>query len=191
VGVTRPPIERIKQTMQTTFPITGEALKEILEFSVSNVFDTMLELPVALTKTVEVTEELQQQGKLPVLETDQIQVVGTVGFIGSVNGIIYLFLEHDLAIKLTGKFLGMENWEVEAEGQEMINDGLGEITNMITGNFKNKLCDHGLDCKLTIPSILRGNHFSVETNASVMRRIFFFETLQTTFMADLFLKPNE
>ena len=120
-----------------------------------------------------------------------LQVVGTVGFLGEVNGLIYLYFEGAFAKHCTGHMLGMNDAEVEEAGEEVINDAIGEITNMTVGSFKNGLSDHGYPCKLTIPSILRGRNFSVEPISDSQRFIFFFETEGQRLVADILLKVGE
>src|ERR1017187_2855950 len=71
------------------------------------------------------------------------QVVGTVGFIGDVNGLIYLYLPLPFAELVTGHLLGMTAAELNEAGDEVVNDAIGEITNMTVGIFKNGLCDAG------------------------------------------------
>ena len=104
------------------------------------------------------------------------QVVGTVGFLGEVNGLIYLYFAGSFAKYCTGHMLGMTDAEVEEAGEEVINDAIGEITNMTVGSFKNGLSDHGYPCKLTIPSILRGRNFSIEPISDSQRFVYTFET---------------
>jgi CheY-specific phosphatase CheX len=67
--------------------------------------------------------------------------------------------------------VGMTEAEVMEAGDEVINDAIGEITNMTVGNFKNGLCDAGCLCRLTLPSILRGSNFSVEPVSKTTRFI--------------------
>jgi CheY-specific phosphatase CheX len=48
--------------------------------------------------------------------------------------------------------------EAELGGNEMVNDVIGELLNMIVGSVKSRLCDSGVLCVLTIPSVMRGRH---------------------------------
>ena len=119
------------------------------------------------------------------------QVVGTVGFLGDVNGLIYLYFDGAFAKGCTGHLLGMSEAEVDEAGEEVINDAIGEITNMTVGSFKNGLSDQGYPCKLTIPSILRGRNFSVEPISDSQRFIYVFETEGQRLVADILLKVGE
>ena len=87
--------------------------------------------------------------------------------------------------------LGMTEAEVDEAGDEVINDAIGEITNMTVGSFKNGLSDHGFPCRLTIPSILRGRNFSIEPISDSQRFIYTFETEGQRLVADILLKCGE
>ena len=50
-------------------------------------------------------------------------------------------------------------FELQGAGDEVVNDAIGELTNMVVGGFKNALCDAGYPCRLTIPSISAGRNF--------------------------------
>lgn len=50
----------------------------------------------------------------------------------------------------------------DVDEDEMVNDSMGELGNMVLGHIKSRLCDRGLSCVLTIPSIIRGTQFSFE-----------------------------
>lgn len=118
------------------------------------------------------------------------QVVGTVGFIGSINGLIYLYLGADFARRVSARLLDMTDAEIDEAGDEVTNDAIGELTNMTVGTFKNQLCDMGFPCRLTIPSILRGSNFSIEPISSTTRRVYRFDINGNTLVADLLMRPD-
>ena len=57
--------------------------------------------------------------------------------------------------------LGMELDEVDSD--EEVHDVIGELSNMIGGDLKSRLCDAGFTCELSIPSITAGKDFSIES----------------------------
>ncbi|HYC71881.1 MAG TPA: chemotaxis protein CheX [Opitutaceae bacterium] len=118
-------------------------------------------------------------------------VVGTVGFIGEANGLIYLYFDQAFARVCTCQLLGMTEADLDEAGDEVINDAIGEMTNMTVGSFKNGLCDAGYPCKLTIPSILRGSNFSIEPISSAQRHIFRFESGGHRLVTDILMKVGE
>jgi chemotaxis protein CheX len=117
--------------------------------------------------------------------------VGTVGFLGDVSGLIYIYLEEAFAAQCTASLLGMTAEELSAAGAEAVNDAVGELTNMIVGVFKNGLCDQGFSCKLTIPSILRGSDFCVASTGASRRFIYSFAVSGRRVVADILLKTDE
>lgn len=181
-----------KNLVEARLPFTAEELQPIVIEAVGRFFNTMLGLPIQYENAKPGLSYDDLEGPPPpVLPSKKTVIVGMVGFIGAVSGVINLYLEEDLAVRLTGTMLGMTEEEVIEEGPEVINDTLGEMTNMIVGTFKNQLCDKGFDCRMTLPSILRGTNFTIETPSTVFRHIFCFKTLNAPFIADLTMKPGE
>jgi chemotaxis protein CheX len=176
--------------MPAAAEINEPLIREYITRAVSDVFKTMLGRVPAFVGSVP-----QPNGSTsPLVATGQdrqLYVVGTVGFIGEVNGLIYLYLEEPFARLCTCQLLGMTEPELEAAGDEVINDAIGELTNMTVGGFKNGLCDAGYPCKLTIPSILRGSNFSIEPISSATRHTFNFDSGGHKLVADILLKAGE
>lgn len=173
--------------MPATAEITETLIRDYINRAISDVFKTMLgREPTFSTQAARVEGEplLAPEGHRP-------QVVGTVGFIGDVNGLIYLHLDLAFAKICTCHLLGMTEAELEEAGDEVINDAIGELTNMTVGSFKNGLCDAGYPCKLTIPSILRGSNFSIEPISSAVRHIYYFDCAEHRVVADILMKADE
>jgi len=180
------------QQIQDKLPFSLQELEGMVIEAVTKYFDTMIGLPIQYegAKPGLGYDELEGPPP-PVLQSTKTVVVGMVGFIGSMNGVINLYLEEDLALKLTGTFLGMTEEEVVGEGQDVVHDALGEMTNMIVGTFKNTISDKGFQCRMTVPSILRGTNFTIETPSSVFRQLYTFKIMDAPFIADLTMKPGE
>lgn len=170
--------------MQSAAPISDTVLRELLNKAFADVLNTMLSMN---SKLAWVSDDHPNEDP-PELSGGTAQVVGTVGFIGDINGLIYLHLESGFAKHVTSKLVGLSLEEIDAEGDEVVNDAVGELTNMTVGGFKNALCDMGLPCKLTIPSILRGSNFTIEPVSSAMRHIYQFEVDGHRMTADLLMK---
>ncbi len=179
--------------MQTLIPFSPETLEEMLVTSVEKLFSTMLSSQATFNHSV--GGEINSESSDTPFNTGKPMIVSMVGFIGVANGVVYIYMEEDLAKDLTCDFLGMEQEEFAIfdadEKQETINDALGELANMIVGNFKNMWCDEGYQCKLTIPSIVRGRNFAIETTSSVLRHAYHFDVAGSTLVADLILKAGE
>jgi chemotaxis protein CheX len=173
--------------MPVTAEITETLIRDYINRAVSDVFKTML----GRVPTFSAQEPLRGDEPLPSPEGNRPQVVGTVGFIGDINGLIYLHLDLGFARICTCHLLGMTEAELDEAGDEVINDAIGELTNMTVGGFKNGLCDAGYPCKLTIPSILRGSNFSIEPISSAVRHIYFFDCAEHRVVADILMKADE
>lgn len=168
--------------MPTTLNIADSVFEETIEKAVRDVFQTMLASSAKMSPLPPETESIH-------LPTPQ--VVGTVGFIGAMNGLIYLYFGVEFATVCAGRMLGMTPEELLEEGDEVVNDAIGELTNMTVGTFKNQLADKGYPCRLTIPSILRASQFTIEPVASATRRTYHFHVGDHTLTADLLMQPGE
>lgn len=118
-------------------------------------------------------------------------IVGSVGFTGEANGMVYLYMEIDLAAQIAAGITGMSTAEVLApDNNEIVKDVVGEITNMTVGTFKNGICDLGFQCKVTLPTVLRGSQLQVETVSGAQRWTFDFEVMGRPIIADLFIQHD-
>lgn len=170
--------------MPAIHDIADTVLEETITRAVHEVFSTMLGLPARYLP-------LDNPAEASSLELERPHVVGTVGFIGAINGLIYLYLDVDFAQKCAANLLGVPKEELATLGDEAVNDAIGELTNMTVGTFKNQLSDRGFACRLTIPSILRGSRFRIEPISSATRRIYRFAIAGSSITADLLMQPGE
>lgn len=169
--------------MDTVLSINESQVDNLVSEAVQKVFETMMQTD---------TEHLQSgpHGPIPLPENEAV-IAGNIGFVGAVNGVFYLFFQQPTAYRLTELFLGLDEGEAQSEPEETICDSLGEMCNMIAGTFKNQLCDLGYNCRLTLPSILKGKDMAVQTNANALRRQYRFQAIGQTFVAEIFIKPGE
>jgi chemotaxis protein CheX len=175
--------------MPATQEITERLIRDNISRAIADVFKTMLGREPEICSP----EESAAPAWPPIaIEGDAIpQVVGTVGFLGDANGLIYLYLPVPFARLATCYLLGMTEVELDEAGDEVINDAIGELTNMTVGSFKNGLCDAGFPCKLTIPSILRGSNFCIEPISSAQRFVYCFQEAEHKIVTDILLKTGE
>jgi chemotaxis protein CheX len=89
----------------------------------------------------------------------QCSITGLVGFAGTYSGTISIHCPVPLALRITGSMLGLECHEVGDD----LNDAIGEIANMLAGNVKQVLSRGGLDVRLSIPTIISGEGYTIET----------------------------
>jgi chemotaxis protein CheX len=86
-------------------------------------------------------------------------ITGMVGFAGTYSGVISIHCPVALALKITSNMLGMECDEVNDD----LNDAIGEIANMLGGSVKQVLSKGGLDVKLSIPTVISGEDYTVNS----------------------------
>ena len=171
--------------MSTIQAITESIIRDNITRAVGDVFKTMLGRSSSLVADT--------MASLAADDTHHTApcVVGTVGFIGELNGLIYLYFDAEFARICAGQLLGMSEREIGEAGDEVVNDAIGEITNMTVGSFKNSLCDAGYPCRLTIPSILRGTNFSIEPISSTARYVFLFGCTGHRVIAEILIKSGD
>jgi len=167
--------------------INETLVRSYINRAVGDVFKTML----GREPSFSVHPELRVIEAAPAPDHHRPQVVGTVGFVGDINGLIYLHLDLAFARVCTCHLLGMTEAELDEAGDDTINDAIGELTNMTVGSFKNGLCDSGYPCKLTIPSIVRGSNFIIEPISSATRHIYYFNCEEHRVIADILIQNDE
>ena len=86
--------------------------------------------------------------------------VGSVGFVGEINGIVYLYMKSHFVNQVAKRITGLEEDELD---YEIFSDVCGELTNMFGGSFKNSLADVGYESSLTIPTVLSGDELFIST----------------------------
>ena len=171
--------------------ISETLIRQNITRAIGEVFKTMLGREAHLTSESQGRIEQTSHHHAVVAEAAGPQVVGTVGFIGEINGLIYLYFDHGFARLCTCHLLGFTEAELDEAGDEVINDAIGELTNMSVGSFKNALCDAGFGCKLTIPSIIRGSNFSVEPVTTAQRFVYRFECSGHRVVTDILVKAGD
>lgn len=166
--------------MITSPTLTDQLIQQSIIRAVGNVCHTMLGLEASFAeKTAAASRED--------LGTSD-HVLGCVGFVGDIDGLVYLCIPLEFARSATAHLLGLSPAEVEQQGAEAVNDVIGEITNMTVGGFKNTLADAGFPCKLTVPTIVRGDNLSVAAIKSATRHVFLFDCAGHRLVADIQLK---
>lgn len=91
--------------------------------------------------------------------TFHCSVTGMVGLAGTYTGILSIHCPRAFALRITSNMLGME---VDEVGED-VNDALGEIANMLGGYVKQILSKGGLDINLSIPTVISGEEYTVNS----------------------------
>ncbi len=97
---------------------------------------------------------------------------GRIGFAGKVTGHVYLRMTLQSARTVAATIFGCKPEEMN--NTDEIRDALGELLNIMTGNFKSNLCDAGLDCRLEPPMVGVTDDYStpIEPGGSIERIAF-------------------
>jgi chemotaxis protein CheX len=82
-----------------------------------------------------------------------------VGLAGALCGMVVLRCDDDAAAKLASFMLGGD----AASSQSTIRDALGELCNMVAGNFKSKIATLADHCMLSVPTVISGEDYVMET----------------------------
>lgn len=155
-----------------------DELEEMLKTAVGGVCQTMLNFdprPIPLQKDA---------------FTSDAHLASSVGFIGKVTGVVYIYTTADFAQDITRTITGLPDGEIDSD--EMVNDAMGEVANMVVGNLKAALVDRGMACVLTIPSIVRGSNFTIEATSSTTRRVICFRCKDShNLVVEILIKPEE
>lgn len=150
-------------------------LRNFVTRSMQSVFETMLSMKM-------VPEEPPQRESI----TTGNHLVGTVGFAGTVMGNVNVFVTRDFAREMTAAMLGMSVDDLGSD--EEVHDVVGEVCNMIGGDLKSRLCDAGLSCSLSIPSITFGNSFRVESKGWDRHEFLGFRNSHNSALVDVYVK---
>lgn len=153
-----------------------DELDDLVRKAVAKAFDTML--------NIEVIAESPEPGAW----NGDPCVAGSVGFIGRLTGVVYIHSSVSFARHITTRMLGIQ--ESEIDGDEMVNDVIGELTNMVVGQIKSQLSDQGMPCVLTIPSIVRGSQFEIEAVSSTTRKVSMFRCGKDRLAVETLIKPS-
>ena len=85
--------------------------------------------------------------------------LATITFSGRIVGQVYLRMSHEAAARIAASIIGVPPEELKDANE--IRDVVGEVLNIMTGNFKSNLCDAGLDCKISPPTVRATTDFSM------------------------------
>lgn len=122
--------------------------KPLLELSAREVFDIML-----CTRL----RSFDSPAKM-----DEEAFTALVGLAGSLRGVLSIRCNEQAARTMASKMLGVPVEEIDNDSW----DALGEIANMIAGNFKGKLSGVGNHCMLSVPTIITGTNYEARSPAA-------------------------
>ena len=124
--------------------ITLVVMSELLLHAVKRTFATMLSIALEPTETINAYGD---------------QMVGCIHFKGKATGRVFLRIPCKAANSFATRFLGKD---LPAEPAELFPDVVGELLNIVGGNFKSNLVDAGLPCSLSVPKVESKPGFAVD-----------------------------
>lgn len=98
---------------------------------------------------------------LPEASANSCEFTAMVGLAGQICGVLAMRCTAESAALMTSRMLGTE---VKEADQQMW-DAIGEIANMVAGNFKNKLTGMADRCMLSVPTVITGGDYTFHSLA--------------------------
>lgn len=136
----------------------------------TEIFSTMLMMEVSPEPPMEVKERVHKNS-----------VSGMIGMAGLYKGMLAIHAPEAVAKTITTNFLGIEVEEIDDD----VKDAIGELANMLGGSLKAALSENGKDIKLSIPSAICGEEYSLECNADSQGAVVPFRIPEGTFTVEL------
>jgi chemotaxis protein CheX len=120
-------------------------------------------IPLLEMATREVFELMLSSQLTPASSVDEssMDVTSMVGLAGQLCGVITVRCDQKTAVLMASKMLGLP---VEKVGRDF-SDALGEVCNMVAGNFKNKIAGLSDGCMLSPPSVITGSDYCLHSLA--------------------------
>jgi chemotaxis protein CheX len=84
-------------------------------------------------------------------------VSALIGIAGAISAVLRVRCSPETAAHVAMKMLGGKELPAKAASE----DAIGEIANMIAGNFKSKISTLGDGCVLSVPTIISGEDYEV------------------------------
>ena len=126
----------------TQINIDQTTVRSVLELATREVFDLMV------GTSLEVRQDLDS--------TSELDLTAMIGLAGSLCGVISVRCSSEAGRLITAKMLGIP----AEEAQQSMRDAIGEIVNMVAGNFKSKLSGSN-HCMLSIPTVITGADYQL------------------------------
>jgi len=175
------PDEYVATTVEEALQRTGMSFALLLAMSdplvraVLNSFHTMMSI------------ELKAMGPTELVPFREEHVLGEVSFTGKAAGLVHLRLPTTAVALVGGRMLGLS--AADLADPAVANDVVGELCNMIVGNFKSNLCDAGLNCKLSTPKITRTEIFKLHVVDGGTAERLGFRAREVDLFVDLSVNP--
>ncbi len=128
-------------------------------------YDDVIEEIVSSTNevfTAMIPMEIKSDGpfyqKEEMISTD---VMSLVSFTGEHSGILAIFCNKEVALRITSSMLSIEATEIDQDAK----DAMGEVTNMIAGTLKNKIFEKFGAMHLSVPIVIAGGDLTISSSS--------------------------
>jgi chemotaxis protein CheX len=92
---------------------------------------------------------------------EPLNITAMVGLAGQLCGVMRICCSRKSATIMASKMLGVEEDKIGSE----LADAMGEICNMVAGNFKNKIAGLSDGCMLSVPTVITGSDYDLHSPA--------------------------
>jgi chemotaxis protein CheX len=128
---------------------THETWIPLLEMAAREVFELMLGSQLTVPAASEETAP---------------EITSMVGLAGKLCGVLSVCCDRKAAALMTSQMLGVQLTKVGVE----MSDALGEVCNMVAGNFKNKIAGLAEGCMLSPPTVITGSDYHLHSPAELL-----------------------
>lgn len=90
---------------------------------------------------------------------DNLEITSMVGLAGQLCGVLTVRCSAKSAVHIASRMLGVDANNCGPE----VWDAMGEISNMVAGNFKNKIAGLGDGCMLSVPTVISGGDYNLRS----------------------------
>ncbi len=154
--------------MQSTAAVVPSELidtrewEQLLREGTREVFEMMVGIPVHSS---------------PVVSSFQAgEFTAVIGLAGPISGVFSIRCDQKTAFGIAGGMLGVDLEEARGE----VWDALGELCNMVVGNFKAKTGMVGESAALTVPTVIHGHDYKVRPMINGSKVECFMQTVDGT-----------
>ncbi len=166
----------LSQLIMAQLKTTEDELLLQLDKDVREIFSTMVGSEVSPTSK-----------KIDAVSNFRDCVTAMVGLAGVYNGLISISTSRRLAMNFASEMLGVK----VAEVNEDVTDALGEIANMLGGSFKHHFVKDGHEVRLSTPSVITGEEYSICAGSLPDTLTILFESGDESFMISVFLEMGD
>jgi len=130
-----------------------ECWHSTLQLAVEEVFELMLDSALEIPSEPPAAEGLD--------------VTSMVGLAGQLCGVLCVCCSTKSASRIAARMLGADSDNCGPQ----IWDAMGEISNMVAGNFKNKITGLGDGCMLSVPTVISGGDYNLRSLVNEQIRV--------------------